>query len=120
METSELSAETAGALASLVVIGEKSGDKVVGLSGVRRTRELAYVFIDGGIAANTLRELERLRRSGTEVYRVASLEPMTRALGREDALVVGIKRGGLAQGIAGRLADRPEGESGCVQDESTS
>ena len=87
---------------------------------MRRTRELAYVFIDGGIAANTLRELERLRRSGTEVYRVASLKRLTRPLGREDALVVGIKRGGLAQGIAGRLADRREAESGCTPDALTS
>ena len=77
METAELSEEAAAALASLVAIGGKSGDTVVGLSGVRRVRELAYVFVDGGIAANTLRELERMRRGGTEVFRVASLKRLT-------------------------------------------
>ena len=99
----ELDAESAARLASLVAIGRQSGDTVVGLSGVRRTKGLAYVFADAGLAAGTWRELERLRRQGVRLFRLESLQVLTRSFGREDALVVGVKRGNLAQGIGGRL-----------------
>ena len=100
----ELDGEAAASLASLVGIGCQSGDTVMGLSAVRRARELAFVFADSAMAEGTLAELSRLRSSGTRVYRVTPLRQMTAAAGREDVLVLGIKPGSLADGISGRLA----------------
>ena len=99
----ELDSQLAAQLASLVAIGCKSGDTVVGLSAVRRTRGLAYVLVDAGLAEGTVRELARLQKWGTRLFRVASLSDVTRAFGREEVRVIGVKRGSLAQGIAGRL-----------------
>jgi len=101
----ELDVGTVAKLSSLVAIGRKSGDTVVGLSAVRRSRGLAYVFVDAGIASGTLRELGRLEQRGTRVFRVGDLEALTRAFGREDVRVVGIRRGHLARGIAQRLGE---------------
>ena len=102
-EVSELADEVASALASLVGIGCQSGATVMGLSAVRRARELAFVFADSAIAEGTLRELSRLQGSGTRVYRVTPLRLLTAAAGREEVLVVGIKPGSLAAGIARKM-----------------
>jgi hypothetical protein len=98
-----LDAETAAQLASLVAIGRQSGDTVVGLSAVRRVKKLAYILVDFQLAAGTLRELEARQRQGTILFRVESIQVLSRAFGREDILVLGIKQGDLARGIAGRL-----------------
>ena len=102
-DVSELDSEAASALASLVGIGCQSGDTVMGLSAVRRARELAFVFADAALAQGTLGELSRLRSSGTRVYRVTPLRLLTAAAGREDVLVVGITPGSLADGIAKKM-----------------
>ena len=102
-EVIELDREAASALASLVGIGCQSGDTVMGLSAVRRARRLAFVFADSALAEGTLAELSQLRGSGTRVYRVTPLRLMTAAAGREDVLVVGIKPGSLADGIADKV-----------------
>lgn len=99
----ELDPEAATGLGSLVAIGIRSGATVVGLSAVRRARGLAYVLVDGGVAEGTRRELALLQRRGTQVLQVESLQVVSRAFGREDIRVLGIKRGDLAQGIAARL-----------------
>jgi len=47
--------------------------------------------------------LEGRQRQGTLLFRVESIQVLSRAFGREDILVLGIKQGNLARGIAGRL-----------------
>ena len=108
MELPELTGEKVARIASLVGIGRKSGDTVVGLSAVRRTRDLGFVFMDAQVSQNTARELAGLRQRGVRVFRAASLLPMTQVFGREEVLVIGIRRGGLTQGIAGRLEEGEE------------
>ena len=103
MDVTELEGEAASGLASLVGIGCQSGDTVMGLSAVRRARELAFVFADSAVAEGTLGELYRLRRTGTRVYRASPLSLITARSGREDVLVVGIKPGSLADGIAKKM-----------------
>jgi hypothetical protein len=103
----QLDAARAQALASLLGIGCRSGDTIVGLSKVRRAGKLAYVFASGDLAQRTLRELARLQAQGTRVFQVEHIQALTRTFGREDAQVVGVKRGDLARGLAKRL----EGES---------
>ena len=98
-----LDAQVAARLAPLVAIGRQSGATVVGLSGVRREKKLAYILADFKLAAGTLRELEGRQRQGTLLFRVESIQILGRAFGREDILVLGIKSGNLARGIAGRL-----------------
>jgi len=100
----QLSPEEVLAVAPLIGIGCKSGDTVTGLSGVRRTRGLALVFVDAGLSPGTVAELRRLERHGTRVLQVASIREFTARLGREDLSVVGIKRGNLADGIEQKLA----------------
>jgi len=109
-ELPELSREAACRIGPLVGIGGKSGDTVCGLSAVRRTRALAYVFVAAGLAAGTRRELSRLCRQGTRVFRVEGLEELTRAVGRAGVSVVGVKRGPLAEGIGRRLGESGRGE----------
>lgn len=104
MEVPELPLEQARRLASLVAIGRRSGDTVTGLSAVRRAGPLAYVFADASLAVGTLAELSRLAARGVQVWRVASLAELTRGFGREDLLVIGVRRGSLAEGVARRLA----------------
>jgi len=104
MEVPELSPEQVRRLASLVAIGRRSGDTVTGLSAVRRAGALAYVFADASLAAGTLAEMGRLASRGAQVWRVACLADMTREFGREDLLVIGVRRGSLADGVARRLA----------------
>lgn len=94
-------------IAPLLGIGGQSGDTVCGLSAVRRTQALAYVFVAAGVAAGTVRQL---RRQGAQVLLVEEMEELTRALGRADVSVVGVKRGPLAAGIARRLAVSGGGE----------
>lgn len=94
----------ARALASLLGIGCRSGDTVVGLSAVRRAGKLAYVFLSGDLAQRTLRELAGLQMQGTRVFQVVPIQALTRAFGREDAQVVGVKCGDLARGLEKRLA----------------
>ena len=98
-----LDAEMAAHLAPLVAIGRQSGATVIGLSGVRRAKKLAYILADVKLAAGTLRELEGRQRQGTLLFRVESIQVLSRAFGREDILVLGIKQGNLARGIASRL-----------------
>ena len=98
-----LDVEMAAHLAPLVAIGRQSGATVVGLAGVRRAKKLAYILADFKLAAGTLRELEGRQRQGTLLFRVESIQVLSRAFGREDILVLGIKQGNLARGIAGRL-----------------
>ena len=99
----ELDGDVASSQASLVGIGCQSGDTVMGLSAVRRTRELAFVFADAEVAEGTMAELARLQRTGTRVYRVSPLSEMTQTAGREDVSVLGVKRGSLADGMGEKL-----------------
>ena len=105
----ELDGDAAASLASLVGIGCQSGDTVMGLSAVRRTRELAFVFADAGVADGTMAQLARLQRMGTRVYRVSPLSEMTQKAGRGDVSVLGVKRGSLADGIGKKLVKGPKG-----------
>lgn len=92
-------------LAPLLSIGGKSGDTVVGLSAVRRTRDLAFIFAAATVGGNTWSELQQRRSRGTRVLRVDDMTVLTRGLGRTDASIIAIKTGSLAQGVAGRLAE---------------
>lgn len=89
---------------SLIGLGARSGAVVVGLSAVRRTRGLALVFVAETISENTRRELARLQRDGARVFLCRSLEAMTAAMGREDASVVAVRAGPMAEGILARLS----------------
>ena len=100
----QLTSGDAVAVAPLIGIGCKSGDTVAGLSGVRRTRGLALVFVDAGLSPGTVAELRQLERHGTRVLEVPSLSDLTTCMGREDLSVVGVKRGSLATGIEQKLA----------------
>ena len=102
-EPPRLNRDQAAALTSLVGIGCKSRDTVLGLSAVRRVKQLAYVFVSVSTAAGTVRQLAALAQGGTQLFLVQEMEALTRSCGRPDVLVVGIKPGGLARGIAGRL-----------------
>lgn len=98
------------AIAPLVAIGGKSGDTVVGLSALRRSRPLAWVFAAPGLGAGTLRELAGWRREGTVVCRVEDWVELAGPLGRQDALVIGIRVGALAEGLKRRLQESGAGE----------
>ena len=76
---------------------------MVGLSAVRRTDGLAFVFAGSELAERTLRELAG--KPGAQVYQIADMQNLTGAFGREDAQVVGVKRGDLARGLAKRLEE---------------
>ena len=102
-EVEELGAAIAASLASLVGIGCQSRDTVLGLSAVRRTKELAFVFFDSSLAEGTQSELARLSRFGTRVYRVSPLSQVTNKAGRDDVSVVGVKKGSLADGIGDKI-----------------
>ena len=102
-EVEELSSAAAASLASLVGIGCQSGDVVMGLSAVRRTSALAFVFADAGIAAGTLAQMGWLRHTGTRVFVVSPLQQMTAVAGRGDVSVMGVKQGALADGMRARL-----------------
>lgn len=99
----ELSSEAAARAASLIGVGAQAGAIVVGLSGVRRTKGLALLFVDASVSDNTQAELARLTRRGTRVFRCASLAILTGVVGRQDASVLGVKAGSLARGILGKL-----------------
>ena len=103
LELPLLADASARALASLLGIGCRSGDTVVGLSAVRRTAGLAFVFASSGLAERTLRELAG--KPGVRVYQLVEMQHLTRAFGREDAQVVGVKRGYLAHGLTKRLKE---------------
>ena len=98
-----LDAQQSAALSSLLAIGCRSGDTVVGLSSVRRCARLAYVFADSQLAERTLRELAEWEGRGARVYVLDDFASLTRTFGRSDARVVGVIKGSLADGIAGRL-----------------
>jgi hypothetical protein len=100
----------AKAIAPLVGIGGKSGDTVVGLSALRRSRPVAYVFVAPSLGAATLREIAGWRRDGTRVYQVEAWAELAGVLGRADALVLGVKPGSLAQGLERRLQGSSTGE----------
>ena len=105
----ELAAQQATAIAPLLGIGCRSGDTVVGLSGVRRVENLAYIFADKNLAERTLRELQEQKNKGVRVFGVEDFSLLTRVFGREDARVAGVKAGSLAAGIEKRLIK--EGDS---------
>ena len=105
----ELAAQQATAIAPLLGIGCRSGDTVVGLSGVRRVENLAYIFADKNLAERTLRELQEQKNKGVRAFGVADFSLLTRVCGRDDARVVGVKAGSLAAGIEKRLIK--EGDS---------
>lgn len=109
-ETQRLGAEQVRAIAPLVGIGGKSGDTVVGLSALRRSRPLALVFAAPGLAQGTLAELTGWGREGAAVFRVEEWEELAGRLGRPDALVLGIRPGPLAEGICRRLGESGPGE----------
>lgn len=71
---------------------------------------MAYVFAAPGLSAGTLRELAGWRRDGTRVYRVESWADLAGPIGRQDALVIGILPGPLAEGLGRRLQDLGAGE----------
>ena len=73
------------------------------MSAVRRTDGLAFVFAGSELAERTLRELAC--KPGAMVYQVPDMQQLTGAFGREDAQVVGVKRGDLASGLAKRLEE---------------
>lgn len=101
----ELDAPALERAAPLAGIGRKSGDLVVGLSAVRRTQDLALIVLESSLSRHTFTELARRRRAGVLVFQVDSLSPLTAAIGRQDARVVGVKRGPLAEGVIARLQD---------------
>ncbi|MDA0335582.1 MAG: hypothetical protein O2782_10480 [bacterium] len=103
----ELTAAGALGASRLMGVGSQSGAVVVGLSGVRRTKGLALVFLDVSVSANTQREMADLQRHGTRVFRCAPLADLTRSIGREDVSVVGVKAGPLAKGMVQVLPPRP-------------
>lgn len=95
----DLPDEAAARAARLAGVGARSGAVVVGLSAVRRTKDLALVFVDASVSQNTQRELDGLTRRGARVLRCADLGTMTAPMGRTDASVVGVRRGPLAAGM---------------------
>ncbi len=102
-----LDAQQGAALSSLLAVGCRSGDTVVGLSSVRRSARLAYVFADSQLAERTLRELAEWEETGTRVFVLDDFASLTQTFGRSDARVVGVAIGSLANGIAGRLELMP-------------
>lgn len=98
-----LDARQGAALSSLLAVGCRSGDTVVGLSSVRRSARLAYVFADGQLAERTLRELAEWEGKGARVFVLDEFAALTKSFGRSDARVVGVVAGSLANGIAARL-----------------
>ena len=118
VEAELLDEAAVAAISRLIGIGCQSGDTVMGLSAVRRVRQLACLFASTDLAAGTWRELGRRRRTGTRLFRVADLSSLTAAAGRGDLSVVGVKPGGLAAGIAARLEALAKAES-CTSPERT-
>ena len=104
----EVGSQVVARASTLIGLGARSGAVVVGLSAVRRTGDLALVFLAASVSANTQKELSRLQRDGVRVVRCPSLEPLTSAMGRQDASVVGVRTGSMAAGIFARL----DGETG--------
>ena len=107
----EVSPQILARASSLIGLGARSGAVVVGLSAVRRTRGLALVFVAATVSENTRAELARLQRGGTRVFRCPSLVGLTGAMGREDASVIAVREGAMAEGILARLCPDP-GEGG--------
>jgi len=99
----DLNLQTTEAIASLVAIGRRSGDTVIGLSSVRRTKRLALVFANGSLALRTINELEELTKDGFGVFRVNDFLSLTDRFGRTDIRVIGVVRGSLADGIFKKL-----------------
>jgi hypothetical protein len=95
----ELPTGAAARTSRLMGVGAQSGAVVVGLSGVRRAKGLALVFLDASVSDNTQREMTRLERRGARVFRCTALADLTRTIGREDVSVVGVKAGPLAEGM---------------------
>ncbi|MBT3345466.1 MAG: hypothetical protein HN712_06155 [Gemmatimonadetes bacterium] len=98
-----LTREQAQAVAALIAMGAQGGVTVLGLSGVRRTREVRVVFLDVTVSQNTQQELGKRTRSGCRVFLVDGLEVITSRMGREDARVLAVKPGPLADGVMAKL-----------------
>lgn len=109
-ELTLLDGAQARAIAPLVGIGGKSGDTVVGLSALRRSRPLAWVFAAPGLSEGTLRQLAGWQREGTVLCQVEDWAELAGRLGRPDALVIGIRPGALAEGLKRRLQSLGAGE----------
>lgn len=99
----EVSPQILARASSLIGLGARSGDVVVGLSAVRRTRGLALVFMAETLSENTRTELARLEKQGARVFRSPSLAALTGAMGREDVSVAAVRAGAMAEGILARL-----------------
>ena len=100
----DLDPTAAAAVASLAAIGMQSGATVVGLSAVRRCPDPALLFIASGLAAGTRAELCRLAsRKCARLFRLADLGVLTSRFGRQDVLVVAVRRGDLAAGMVAKL-----------------
>lgn len=110
-EVRSLTADEAGRVASLVAMGAQSGDTILGLSGVRRMRQVRVVFVDASVADNTLSELARYARQGARVYRVEDLTSITTRMGRQDVRVMAIKPGSLATGLLKKLPTESSGDA---------
>lgn len=109
-ELPRLDAVQGKAIAPLVGIGGKSGDTVVGLSALRRSRPLALLFASPALGANTLAELAGWRREGALLFVVEEWQEVAGRVGRPDALVLGVRPGSLAEGIQRRLQALGTGE----------
>ena len=103
----DLPVEDAARASRLIGVGARSGAVVIGLSAVRRTKDLALVFLDAGVSDNTQRELAHLSTKGARILRCADLGALTGVMGRLDASVVGVRRGPLAKGLADLLPAAP-------------
>ena len=90
-------------ISSLVAIGCRSGDTVIGLSSLRRKKKVAMIFADKSIALRTFNELEVFTKDGFGVFRVNDMTPLTDRFGRVDVRVIGIANGSLADGIFKKL-----------------
>ncbi len=99
----DLNIRKAEAIASLVAIGRRSGDTVVGLSTLRRTKNLTMILADESLALRTFNELEVLTKDGSGVFRLTDILSLTSRFGREDIRVIGIVKGSLANGILKKL-----------------
>ena len=95
-----LGREAARSVASLVAIGRQSGATVVGLSAVRRTKELAFIFFDGNLSSGTVRELSRL---ADRLWELEEFEQIVQPFGGQNVHVIAIKQGELARGIGAKL-----------------
>ena len=98
-----LSVSQTADIVSLLAIGCRSGDVVLGLSSVRRVAHLACIFVSRTLSAGTVRQLLLLAHQGTVIYELEDIELIRVRVGRPDIMVLGIKSGSLAAGVTKKL-----------------